>query len=146
MISLEEQVRIAVDYVRNIGKGGIDEEYIAEDMCAWSISSHWMPRATYWPRLKHVKAIFTTPLEMTIDTTTAQPGRVVVQARSRGVLYTGEEYTNEYLFLIEFNEQGKIRHAREFFDPVRLRTILMPALLKYEEGLGKQAGAGDQTI
>ena len=135
MQSLEGQVRIAVDYVRHIGTGGIDEKYLADDMCAWSISSHWMPRATYWPRLKHVKAIFTTPLEMTIDTTTAQPGRVVVQARSRGVLYTGEEYTNHYLFLIEFNEQGQIRHVREFFDPVRLRTILMPALLKYEEKL-----------
>jgi ketosteroid isomerase-like protein len=146
MQSVEEQVRIAVDYVRNIGNGGIDEKYLADDMCAWSISSHWMPRASYWPRLKHVKAIFTIPLEMTIDTTTAQPGRVVVQARSRGVLYTGDEYTNEYLFLIEFNEQGKIRHAREFFDPVRLRTILMPALLKYEEELANQEGEADQTI
>jgi ketosteroid isomerase-like protein len=135
MISLDEQVRIAVDYVRNIANGGIDEKYLADNMCAWSITSHWMPRATYWPRLKHVKAIFTSPLEMTIDTTVAQDHRVVIQARSRGTLYTGEEYTNEYLFLIEFDEHGRIRHAREYFDPVRLRTILMPALLKYEEEL-----------
>ena len=137
MSSVEDQVRIAIDYVRNIANGGIDEKYLADDMCAWSITSRWMPRATYWPRLRNVKAIFATPLEMTIDSTTAQPDRVVIQAHSRGMLFTGEEYTNDYLFLIEFNEQGQIRHAREYFDPVRLRTILMPALLKYEEDLEK---------
>jgi ketosteroid isomerase-like protein len=137
MGSVEDQVKIAVEYVQKIANGGIDEKYIAHDMCAWSIASRWMPRATYWPRLKNVKAIFTTPLEMTIDTITAQQDRIAVQAHSRGMLFTGEEYTNDYLFLIEFNEEGQIRHAREYFDPVRLRTILMPALLKYEEDLEK---------
>lgn len=137
MISVEEQTRIAIEYVRSIANGGIDEKYLSDDMCAWSISSRWMPRATYWPRLKNVKAIFTSPLEMTIDSTTAQPDRIAVQAHSRGMLFTGEEYTNDYLFLIEFNEQGQIRHAREYFDVVRLRTILMPALLQYEEELEK---------
>ena len=136
MDRVEKQTRIAVDYVTNIANGGIDEKDLADDMCAWSLSMRLVPRSRYWPRLKHVKAIWSVPLEMTIDSITAQPGRIVIQSHSRGTLYTGDVYTNDYLFLIEFNEQDQIRHAREYFDVQRLREILMPALLKYEEDNG----------
>src|SRR5688572_20404113 len=129
----EKQTKIAVDYVTHLANGGIDERHLADDMEAWSLTMRRVPRSCYWPRLRNVKAIFTTALQWTIDSTLAVPGRVVVQARSHGVLYTGDEYSNHYLFLIEFNEQDQIRHAREYFDVQRLREILMPALLKYEE-------------
>jgi ketosteroid isomerase-like protein len=132
MTSLEEQRQIAVAYVKNIANGGIDEKYIADDMIAWSLSSGDMPKSTYWPRLKHVKEIFTTPLEMTIDLVTAVPDRVIVQSHSRGRLFTGDIYSNDYMFSIEFNEKGQIRRAREYFHVEKLRATLMPALLKWE--------------
>lgn len=136
MLSVEEQIRIAVDYVRLIAQGGIDERYIAEDMTAWSLSMGLVPRSRYWPRLKHVKAVFTTPLEMTVLSTMAEPGRVMVESRSSGVLYTAEEYRNDYCFLIDFNGEGRIHHVREYFNVEKLRATLLPALLAYEAKLG----------
>lgn len=136
MRSMEEQIRIAVDYVRLIAQGGIDEQYIAADMTAWSLSMGLVPRSRYWPRLKHVKAVFTTPLEMTILSTMAEPGRVLVESRSCGVLCTGEEYRNEYCFLIDFNAEGRIQRVREYCNVEKLRATLLPALLACEAKLG----------
>jgi ketosteroid isomerase-like protein len=59
--------------------------------------------------------------------------RVALQARSRRVLYDGQEYTNEYLFLVEFNDSGQIRHVREYFDMDRVRDILQPAVARWRE-------------
>jgi len=128
MSQLEEQRRIAAEYVRQIGNGGIDESFLAEDMMAWSFTMGLVPRAEFWPRMKKVVDVFPEPLEMKIDSTTAEPGRVAVRSHSRGVLCNGREYANEYLFLIEFDEAGKILHAREYFDVRPLLEILLPAI------------------
>jgi ketosteroid isomerase-like protein len=82
--------------------------------------------------MKKVVEVFPEPLEMTVDSTTAEPGRVAVRAHSHGVLYNGREYSNEYLFLIEFDEADKIRHAREYFDVRHLLETLLPAIREFD--------------
>lgn len=131
MTPVEEQTRIAVDFVTHIASGGIAERYYADDLTAWSPLMGLIPREEYLPKLEVVKQVWSEPLAVTIDTVTAQPGRVALQARSRGVLYDGQAYGNEYLFLIEFNEQGQIRHIREYFDKDPVRDILQPAVNRW---------------
>lgn len=130
---VERQRRIAAEYVRLIGNGGIDESHLADDMTAWSLTMGLVPRAEFWPRMKKMLDVFPEPLVMVIDSTTAEPGRVAVRSHSHGVLYDGQEYSNEYLFLIEFDDAGKIRHAREYFDVRNLLEILLPAIRKWDE-------------
>ena len=48
------------------------------------------------------------------------------------MLYDGREYANQYLFLIEFDEAGKIAHAREYFDVRPLLEILLPAIRAFD--------------
>lgn len=136
MSSVEEQRRIAAEYVRLIGNGGIEEAFLADDMTAWSFTMGLVSRAEFWPRMKKVVDVFPEPLAMTIDSTTAEPGRVAVRSHSRGVLYNGQEYSNEYLFLIEFDDAGKICHAREYFDVRNLLEILLPAIREFESKAG----------
>jgi ketosteroid isomerase-like protein len=132
MAQIEEQRRVAAEYVRLIGNGGIDESHLAEDMTAWSFTMGMVPRAEFWPRMKKVVGVFPEPLVMTIDSTTAEPERVAVRSHSHGVLYNGREYSNEYLFLIEPDAAGKIRHAREYFDVRPLLEILLPAIREFD--------------
>lgn len=82
----------------------------------------------YLPKLKAVSEVWHRPLEVTIDSVTAQNDRVVLQARSNGRLYNDQEYANTYLFLVEFDEHDRIRHVREYFDPDPVRDILQPAV------------------
>jgi ketosteroid isomerase-like protein len=128
MDELERRRQVAADYVRLIGRGGIDESHLADGMTAWSFTMGLVERAEFWPRMKKVVDVFPEPLEMTVDSTTAEGGRVAVRSHSRGVLYDGQEYANQYLFLIEFDEDGKILHAREYFDVRPLLEILLPAI------------------
>jgi len=132
MTDIETQRHIASEYVRLIGQGGIDESYLAEGMTAWSFTMGLVPRAEFWPRMKKVLDVFPEPLEMTIDATTAEPGRVAVRSHSQGVLYNGQQYANEYHFLIEFDDAGKIVSAREYFDVRPLLEILLPAIQAFD--------------
>jgi ketosteroid isomerase-like protein len=123
MTSIEEQKRIAVDYVTHVAGGGIDLSHYAPDLTAWTTSTGLIQGSDFLPRLALAAKIWKTPLKMTIDSVTAQLGRVVVQSRSYGVLFNDMEYSNDYLFMVEFNEDGLIRHVREYFNLVRLNSI-----------------------
>ncbi len=139
MSSLDEQIRIATSFLKNIGRGGIDRKHYADDMTCWSTLMRTVALEDYLPKLDSVKAVFKEPLVMTVDSTTAQPGRVVLQVRSHGVLYTDETYENEYLFLFEFNDRDQIRHVREYFNQDPTRDILIPAIEAWKRA---QAGHG----
>ena len=132
MPSLENQTRIATQFLKNIGRGGIDAKHYADDMTCWSTLMRTVTREEYLPKLETVKAVFKVPLEITVDSVTAQLGRVVLQIRSHGVLYNDEVYQNEYLFLFEFNEQDQIRHIREYFNMDPTRDMLIPAIEKWK--------------
>lgn len=130
-MGLGEQENLAIAYVQSIGTGGPDPAWLADDFTAWSPISGMMQRADYLPKLPAVKAIFTAPLAMKIDHTTSQIGRTAVQCRSHGQLFNGDTYTNDYHMLIEFDEDGRIRHVREYMDSKRAYEILIPALQQW---------------
>jgi ketosteroid isomerase-like protein len=132
MTSIDEQTRIAIDFVTHVAAGGIDERYYAEDLTVWTSTTGLISRDSYLPRLALAKQVWSKPLSMTIDSTTAQDGRVVLQAHSHGVLFNGTVYGNEYLFLMEFNQEGRLRHIREYFDVDRLRALYMPAVAQWK--------------
>ena len=128
MDETERRRQVAAEYVRMIGNGGIDESHLADDMTAWSFTMGLVPRAEFWPRMKKVVEVFSEPLAMTVDSTTAEGPRVAVRSHSQGRLCNGQEYANQYLFLIEFDQSGRISHAREYFDVRPLLEILLPAI------------------
>jgi ketosteroid isomerase-like protein len=130
-MTASEETRIAVEFVERVGTGGIDERHYAADLTAWSPLMGMITREQYLPKLSSVKEVWREPLSVTIDTVTAQPGRVAVQARSHGVLIDGQAYGNTYLFLIEFNDAGQIRHVREYFNPDPVREILQPVVFRW---------------
>jgi hypothetical protein len=133
MASVDNQVRIAKDFLTNICRGGIDSKYYADDMTAWSLWSSakgTFSRADYLPKLKMMQQLFKS-MEMKIDSTAAQPGRIALQTRSQGVLFNGAPYSNEYLFLIEFNDHDQIRHVREYFNVEKFRAGLVPAIAQW---------------
>jgi ketosteroid isomerase-like protein len=130
-MGIQDQERLAIAYVHSIGTGGPDRAWLATDFTAWSSISGMMRAEDYLPKLPVVKAIFATPLTMTVDHLTSQPGRTALQCRSRGVLFNGAVYANDYHILVEFDDDGKIRHVREYMDSQRAHDILMPAFREW---------------
>jgi ketosteroid isomerase-like protein len=54
---------------------------------------------------------------------TAEDNRVAVEARSRGMHVSGQEYTNEYHFLFVL-EGGRIKRLTEYMDTERMTDVL----------------------
>lgn len=127
MTSIEEQEAAAIEFVRSIGRGNIGTFPLADDFSAWSVNSGMNDKQIYLGKLTMIHEIFKSPMVMTIDTVTSQPGRVAIQARSRGELLNGAVYANTYMFLIEFNDAGYIRHVREYYDQRPAAAVLGPA-------------------
>lgn len=136
---MHSSVEIASAFVLNIGRGGIERRFYADNLTAWSPLMGTITVEEYLPKLKTVSEVWARPLDVTIDTITAQENRVVLQARSNGQLYDGREYANTYLFLVEFDEENRIRHVREYFDPDPVRNILQPAVKNWRESANGQA-------
>lgn len=134
--ALEEQIRIAKDYVTHVAGGGIDESHYADGFTVWTTSNGDIDGKEFLPKVRRSKNLWITPLKMTIDSVTAQPGRVVLQTRSAGKLITDADYSNNYIFLIEFDDANKIRHVREYFDIRRLEALYRPALAKWQAEQG----------
>lgn len=130
---MHTRIEIASAFLLNIGRGGIEPRFYAEGLTAWSPLMGTISLEEYLPKLRAVSEVWERPLEVTIDTVTAQGDRVVLQARSNGKLYDGREYANTYLFLMEFDEEDRIRHVREYFDPDPVRDILRPAVMRWRE-------------
>lgn len=132
-LQVKTRVEIASAFLLNIGRGGIDPCFYADTLTAWSPLMGTITLEEYKSKLKAVSEVWERPLEVTIDTVTAQDDRIVLQARSNGRLYDGREYANTYLFLVEFNEEDRIRHVREYFNPDPVRDILQPAVMRWIE-------------
>lgn len=130
--ALEDQISIAKDYVTRVAGGGIDESHYAADLTVWTAITGDLSGEAFLPNVRTAKHLWIEPLVMTIDSVTAQPGRVALQTRSKGKLITGADYSNDYMFLIEFDAENKIRHVREYFDIKRLETLFMPAFAKWQ--------------
>lgn len=131
--SLASRVALAREFLVNIGQGGLDPRHYANDLTAWSPLMGMVGLNEYLPKLQSVSEVWARPLEVVIDTVTAEGDRVVLQARSSGQLYDGQEYANTYLFLVEFDDEDRIRHVREYFDPDPVRDILQPAVRRWRE-------------
>lgn len=137
--SLSSRVALAREFLVSIGRGGLQRRHFADDLTAWSPLMGTISLQDYLSKLNSVSEVWDRPLEVVIDTVTAEGDRVVLQARSNGRLYDGQEYKNTYLFLLEFDAQDRIRHVREYFDPDPVRQILQPAVELWRE---RQAGKG----
>lgn len=124
----ENRIALAREFVLNVAQGGIAHAHFADEFTVWTTTTGLIEGADYLPRMERAGHLWLEPLAMTIETVIARHDCVVLTARSHGVLFTGDTYGNDYLFVIEFDKHGKINHVREHYDAERLERIFRPAL------------------
>lgn len=125
---LDRRKALAVEFVKSIARGHFREGLLAPDMKPWTLFSGDLPREEYLRRITVVGQIFPTGLQITIDRVTAEEDRVVIQARGEGILITGAHYAQSYIFVVEFDDQDRVRHCREYMDIRPVTEMLVPAM------------------
>ncbi|KAF2475330.1 uncharacterized protein BDR25DRAFT_101890 [Lindgomyces ingoldianus] len=96
------------------------------------LAGHWTSKQRFfedsWMR---VGAVLQKPMQLSIVGVIVEPegeglkGKAVVELKGvGGVLKDGNEYNNEYCWVVGFNEVGKIASVRAYLDTAKLRDAL----------------------
>jgi hypothetical protein len=64
---MQSAVEIASAFVRNIGRGGVERRFYADDLTAWSPLMGTISLEEYLPKLKAVSEVWARPLDVTIQ-------------------------------------------------------------------------------
>jgi len=131
MSRLEDRKAKAVEFIESIAKGGFREGLMSPDFWAWTGFSGNVERTEYLRRVGIVGKVFKGGLKLTIDRVTGEDDRVAVQARGKGTLFNGAPYTQSYHFLVEFDDQDRVRHCREYIDTHIVHEVLGPAMKQW---------------
>lgn len=73
--------------------------------------------------------IFPQGIKMEFEAPLSGKDRVAIEARSEGLVSTGETYRNLYVFMLRFSG-GRIREIREYLDSGYAHKTLDPAMAK----------------
>lgn len=124
-------------YFEALSSGSLPDELFTDDMTAWTTSSGVAaPKARYQGGVKLLQSLFPEGLAYEIDSITAEDDRVAVEARSHGVLATGEAFDNTYVFVFRIRD-GRIASVAEHFNPIPVREKLGPLI---QAAMAKAAG------
>ena len=118
----------AVDFVMAIPEGAFAEDLFAPSFWAWTSAMGAFDGATFKQQIPLVGAVFPEGMRMSVDRVIAEGDSVSVQARAEGVLSTGDTYKQSYIFILEFDEDNRVRHFREYMDPRPVIDSILPAM------------------
>jgi len=122
-VSLEDNKRVVLAYIRSMETGSPEPGLLAEDV-TW-----WLPRlgAIEPARLAKVMALarprLASGVSMSVDHVTAEGDRVAVEARGHARTVDGKDYDNVYHFLFLLRG-GKIVEIHEHADSAYAHRIL----------------------
>lgn len=117
-------------FVSHIVSPDLDLDVLSGQLSVWASTKGAIDRDQYLANLRASHGLWSSPLTMSIDQVVQKYRCVVVISRSHGVFIGGETYTNEYLFVIDFDEDDRIRSIREYFDHDRVERIYRPAVAR----------------
>jgi len=131
MSQLEDRKALAVEFIESIATGSFRDGLMSPDFWAWTGFSGSIERQEYLRRVGVIGKVFSDGLRITIDRVTGEDDRVAVQARGEGTIYNGAPYTQNYHFLVEFDDQNRVRHCREYIDTHLVHEVLGPAMRQW---------------
>lgn len=118
---------LARAYFAAVTAGELPDSLLTPDMTAWTTTQGPLNKATYQGLIKVLAQMCARPLAFTVQSLTAEDGRVVAEATSEGVLVNGQPYGNTYIFVFRIRD-GRIAHIAEHFNALIVQETLIPLM------------------
>lgn len=133
----EANHQLARDFFAALSNGNVPDDLLTDDFVAWTTTSGtWAEKPRYQGGIRLLASIFDGGLHYTVDSLTAEEDRVAAEARSSGTLINGEDFANNYVFMLRIRD-GRLASCAEHFNPAPVREKLGPLL---QEAMAKMAG------
>ena len=126
----EENKQLAKDMLDALSRADQDwvREHYSDDFQIWGTGS--LPfsgtndKAGALAGMPAVLDLFPDGLQFQVKAMTAEGDRVAIEASSRGTTFRGDEYNQEYHFLMRARD-GKIVEWKEYMDTEQARKVLV---------------------
>lgn len=121
--------KIARDFFTAFFAGEMTEDFLTEDMSAWTTLGP-LDRMSYIASVKQVVSLFRGPnasFKYVIDAMTAEDDRVVTELHSSGNFEDGEPYEMDYVFVLRVRD-GKVASVAEHFNPIPVLEKVFPRM------------------
>lgn len=132
----DENHRLAHAFIDAVRAGCLPDELLTDEMTGWITTGGTVPRAAYQAMVGSLKHMLDGPIEMTIDSITAEDDRVVIEAHSTARLVNGDAYANTYIYVLRVRD-GRLASVAEHYNALVAQEKLVP-LLRQMRAEGKQ--------
>lgn len=113
--------------VAALSKGALSGDMFTDDATFWTLTGGAASRERLFGGVKLLQSLFPNGYTYTIDMLVADESHAAAEAHAHGVLATGEEFHNVYVFTFSFRD-GRIAAFKEYQNPEPVRTKLMPLM------------------
>jgi ketosteroid isomerase-like protein len=113
--------------VAALAKGELSDDMFTGDATFWTLSGGAASKERFFGGVKLLQSLFPNGYAYTIDMLVADENHAAAEAQGRGVLSTGEEFHNVYVFTFAFRD-GRIAALKEYQNPEPVRSKLMPLI------------------
>ena len=134
----EQNGRTAMEFLNAFTSGDIAKAWsLTTDDFRWTLMDKRMgggepaafSRDEYIKMVSAYGGIFPQGIKMEFEAPLAGQDRVAIEARSEGLVSTGETYRNLYVFMLRFSG-GRISGIKEYLDSGYAHKTLDPAMAK----------------
>jgi uncharacterized protein len=124
---MREADRLVHAFLAAVTAGELPDDLLTADMTAWLTTRGTISKQAYQEAVRWLASIMREPLEFTVEAITAEGDRVVAEARSEGVLKTGEPYAMTYVFVLRIRD-GRIALIAEHYNALIAQEKLLPLM------------------
>jgi uncharacterized protein len=136
--SAEQNGRTAMEFLNAFTSGDVAKawSFVTDDF-HWTLMDKRMgggqpaafSRDDYIKMVSGFGGIFPSGIKMEFEAPLVGQDRVAIEARSEGLVSTGETYRNLYVFMLRFSG-GRIKEIKEYLDSGYAHKTLDPAMAK----------------
>jgi ketosteroid isomerase-like protein len=128
---MREADRLVHAYLAAVTAGELTDDLLTDDMTAWLTTQGTISKRAYQDAVRWLGSVMREPLRFVIDALTAEGDRVIAEARSQGVLVTGEPYAQTYVFVLRIRD-GRIAWIAEHYNALIAQEKLLPLMTRQQ--------------
>jgi uncharacterized protein len=110
-----------------LSRGDLRDDLFTDDVSIWTNTSGPSQKPRYQGGVKILQSLFQAGLHYSVDSLTAEDDRVAAEVQASGVLKSGEEYRNTYVFMFRVRN-GRIASVAEHCNSILVREKIIPLL------------------
>lgn len=117
----------AREFLADLEAGQFREGLFADDAAFWTLTNGAAEKERFAGGVKVLQSLFPKGLRYDVEAVTTEADRIIIEAKSHGMLVDGQEFQNVNVFSLRLRGD-RICAVKEYMNPEPVRTKIIPLL------------------